>query len=206
VVYDDGREETVLSVPKYDFRWQLSYDLETPLRLPAGSKLVVTAHYDNSVNNKNNPAPDKEVYFRGAQNQSWEEMFTPLIQYSASGRALVEPTSSSRLDQEDPSGQDVLNIVEVSGCLEQNPTGTWVVRNGSVPVVSKTQAASSVALTTAETRQLGNRLYQLLGASFFNPSSYRGNKVAVKGVLITNANDSRVNVTSLQRVAATCAK
>ena len=48
VVYPDGREETVLSVPKYDFHWQLAYELETPLKLPAGSKLVVTAHYDNS--------------------------------------------------------------------------------------------------------------------------------------------------------------
>jgi hypothetical protein len=55
VVYDDGREQTVLSIPKYDFHWQLAYDLETPLELPAGSKLVVTAHYDNSVNNRNNP-------------------------------------------------------------------------------------------------------------------------------------------------------
>ena len=64
VVYPDGREETVLSVPKYDFNWQLAYELETPLKLPAGSKLVVTAHYDNSRNNKYNPAPEKEVYFR----------------------------------------------------------------------------------------------------------------------------------------------
>ena len=63
VVYADGREQTVLSVPKYSFQWQLAYDLETPLRLPAGSKLIVTAHYDNSQNNKNNPAPDRPVYF-----------------------------------------------------------------------------------------------------------------------------------------------
>src|SRR5262249_31414608 len=51
VVYPDGREQSVLNVPRYDFHWQLAYDLETPLRLPAGSKLVVTAHYDNSTKN-----------------------------------------------------------------------------------------------------------------------------------------------------------
>src|SRR6202035_1444602 len=45
VVYPDGREEAVLSVPRYDFRWQLAYDLEVPLKLPAGSKMIVTAHY-----------------------------------------------------------------------------------------------------------------------------------------------------------------
>ena len=39
VVYPDGREVSVLSVPKYDFHWQLAYDLDKPLELPAGSKL-----------------------------------------------------------------------------------------------------------------------------------------------------------------------
>jgi mono/diheme cytochrome c family protein len=52
VVYPDGHEVTVLSVPHYDFHWQLAYDLATPLALPAGSKLVVIAHYDNSSKNK----------------------------------------------------------------------------------------------------------------------------------------------------------
>ncbi len=55
VVYPDGREQTVLSVPKYDFNWQLAYQLETPLKLPAGSKLIVTAHYDNSSREQEQP-------------------------------------------------------------------------------------------------------------------------------------------------------
>jgi hypothetical protein len=73
-------------------------------------------------------------------------------------------------------------------------------------LVSKTQATSSVALTAAATKTLGNRRYELLGVRFFNPSSYKGFKVAVKGVLISNTNESRLNVTSLQKVAATCSK
>ena len=81
-----------------------------------------------------------------------------------------------------------------------------MVTHGNDPVVSKTQATSSVALTTAEAKPLGNRRYELLGVRFFSPSSYKGNKVAVKGVLITNANETRLNITSLQRLAATCAK
>jgi hypothetical protein len=47
VVYPDGGEQMILKVPKFDHRWQMAYELETPLRLPAGSKLVVTAHYQN---------------------------------------------------------------------------------------------------------------------------------------------------------------
>jgi len=72
VTYPDGREEIVLNVPHYDFNWQLSY--ETALRLPKGSRLHFEFRYDNSANNKNNPAPDHWVY-QGFQ--SWEEMMAP---------------------------------------------------------------------------------------------------------------------------------
>ena len=47
-----GVKKRCSRVPKYDFHWQLAYELDTPLKLPAGSKLVVTAHYDNSLKNK----------------------------------------------------------------------------------------------------------------------------------------------------------
>ena len=55
LTYPDGREELVLDVPKYDFNWQLYYELATPLKIPAGSKLTAIAHYDNSPKNKWNP-------------------------------------------------------------------------------------------------------------------------------------------------------
>lgn len=71
VVYPDGRKETLLTVPRYDFNWQLSYYLDEPLLLPKGSKLECTAWYDNSPNNPANPDPEKEVRYG---DQSWEEM------------------------------------------------------------------------------------------------------------------------------------
>ena len=43
-----------------------------PKRLPKGTTLEVVAHYDNSPNNKFNPAPDQELPW-GAQ--SWHEMY-----------------------------------------------------------------------------------------------------------------------------------
>ncbi len=61
VLYPDGRRETLLSVPRYDFNWQQTYTLKEPKKLPAGSKLIVTAHFDNSAKNKYNPDPTKPV-------------------------------------------------------------------------------------------------------------------------------------------------
>lgn len=57
----DGRDTTVLDVPRYDFNWQTSYQLAEPLRVPAGSSMHVVAHYDNSANNLNNPNPNATV-------------------------------------------------------------------------------------------------------------------------------------------------
>jgi mono/diheme cytochrome c family protein len=69
--YPDGRQETLLSVPRYDFSWQASYRLAEPVRLPKGTRIHCTAHFDNSANNPANPDPKKEVTWG---DQTWEEM------------------------------------------------------------------------------------------------------------------------------------
>ena len=63
VIYPDGRQETLLSVPNYNFNWQTLYKAEKPIELPKGTKIMVTAHYDNSEKNKYNPDPTKTVRF-----------------------------------------------------------------------------------------------------------------------------------------------
>jgi hypothetical protein len=71
LTYPDGREELLLSVPKYDFNWQLTYRLAEPKLIPAGSTLKVIAHFDNSRNNRFNPDPTATVRWG---DQTWEEM------------------------------------------------------------------------------------------------------------------------------------
>ena len=70
-VYPTGESQILLRVPRYDFNWQLVYGLETPLRLPKGTRIECTAHFDNSTNNPHNPDPTKPV---GWGDQTWEEM------------------------------------------------------------------------------------------------------------------------------------
>jgi hypothetical protein len=195
VVYPDGREEYVLSIPKYDFNWQLAYELDTPLKLPAGSKLVVTAHYDNSRNNRHNPGPEKEVYFREGQNQSSDEMFTPFVQYTIDTQDLTDPRHAE---------QNAYHVVEMVGCLENVSAKTWMLTDADDPTVSKSQATSAAELKAAEATPFGNGRYQLLGAGVFRPSNHKGNWVAIKGVLIKDARDRRINITSLQTIAPTC--
>ena len=70
LIYPTGETQVVLK-GKWDFDWQLGYDLKEPLLLPKGTRILTIVHYDNSPNNKFNPDPSKTVYW-GPQN--WDEM------------------------------------------------------------------------------------------------------------------------------------
>lgn len=78
--YPDGRRESVLSVPAYDFNWQTLYEFEEPLSVPKGARLEATAWYDNSLANKSNPDPTSDVRWGS---QTWEEMQYTAITYRA---------------------------------------------------------------------------------------------------------------------------
>jgi hypothetical protein len=76
VIYPSGQSETLLNVPHYDFHWQIVYYLDKPLRLPQGTRAEVTAHWDNSASNRQNPDPTATVSY-GVQ--SWEEMLNAVM-------------------------------------------------------------------------------------------------------------------------------
>jgi peroxiredoxin len=71
LTYPDGKSDTLLSVPDYDFNWQSVYRFATPLHVPKGSKLAWIGHWDNSEDNPRNPDPSKPVRW-GLQ--TWDEM------------------------------------------------------------------------------------------------------------------------------------
>jgi hypothetical protein len=78
LTYPDGRSEVLLDVPHYDFNWQLAYILSEPRTVPAGSRMDVTAWYDNSANNKYNPDPSQTVHWG---DQTFQEMMIGFFNY-----------------------------------------------------------------------------------------------------------------------------
>lgn len=90
IVYPDGREQTILDVPKFDFNWQFNYELKEPLKIPAGSKILGLGVYDNSVNNRWNPAPHLPVYW---SEQSWDEMYQAFTEYTIDSQRLKPPAT-----------------------------------------------------------------------------------------------------------------
>jgi mono/diheme cytochrome c family protein len=78
LIHTDGRTETLLDIPRYDFNWQLRYDAKQPRLIPRGSTLKVTALFDNSTNNKANPDPTRRVKWG---NQTVDEMMIGYLEY-----------------------------------------------------------------------------------------------------------------------------
>lgn len=71
-LYPSGKRETLLSVPRYDFKWQHTYRLKEPKKMPKGTWILCTGGFDNSKQNPDNPNPKIPVHWG---DQSFEEMF-----------------------------------------------------------------------------------------------------------------------------------
>jgi peroxiredoxin/mono/diheme cytochrome c family protein len=94
LIYPDGKKETVLWVPRYDFGWQTTYQLAEPKVLPRGTKMYCVAHFDNSAGNLSNPDPTKEVAWG---EQTWEEMMFGWFEMSLADQDLTQPATASAL-------------------------------------------------------------------------------------------------------------
>lgn len=79
--YPDGTQELLLSVPQYDFNWQNTYEFAEAKRIPAGTRIRVAGHFDNSPQNPANPDPSKTIFFGP---QTWDEMFIGYFNYTTS--------------------------------------------------------------------------------------------------------------------------
>jgi len=117
VVYPEGKTETLLSVPRWDFNWQHTYRFAEPIKLPKGSKLHAVAHWDNSPLNPLNPDSSKRVRF-GLQ--TWDEMMVGFAAYvwenpQTAAEIAKNPPSPAELvfDRIDTNGDDVITEDEI---------------------------------------------------------------------------------------------
>lgn len=107
LIYPDGRRETILDVPNYDFGWQTTYMFTEPKVLPPGTVMHCVAHFDNSENNLNNPDPSVEV--RWGQ-QTWEEMMFGWFEMALVDQDLTQPQP-----ERVPRAQEFLALVGDEG-------------------------------------------------------------------------------------------
>lgn len=78
------RNDTIplVRIPKWSFEWQEGYKLTEPLTVKKGSQITVTASYDNTAANPNNPfSPPQTIYSTGLM-ETKKEMMTLVLLYS----------------------------------------------------------------------------------------------------------------------------
>lgn len=105
LVLPGGERKTLLDVPRYDFNWQLAYRYRETVDVPAGSRVEVTAWYDNSKGNPANPDPTKTVTWGP---QSSDEMMLGYVEYYLAGaeaEGTENPLADAGDDDDGPRGE-----------------------------------------------------------------------------------------------------
>lgn len=78
--FPDGTIKPLIHVDNWDFNWQLVYTLKQPMKIPAGTKHVIEATYDNSTDNPRNPSnPPRRVTWG---EETTDEMFLLVSSYT----------------------------------------------------------------------------------------------------------------------------
>lgn len=90
-VWPDGRRETLLDVPHYDFNWQHAYRLAESMRVPPGFRVECDATFDNSPANPANPDPTASVRWG---DQTFEEMMLGVFEASVPRGAPIRRAES----------------------------------------------------------------------------------------------------------------
>jgi len=190
--------------------------------LPAGSKLMVTGRYDNSEHNLHlrtaaakDPSrrcgPDKLVYFR-EQNQTWDEMFSPIVEYGverSTNRSVRTVSRSPNAIEPGPTStvsEREVRLVATAGCLVQEADAGWfLTRVGRLKTTTQ-QSTSNGERAALSKLPPGRLSLRLIGVQPFNPAQRLGQRVAAKGALVKDKQGIRLNLTSLQVVGGTCGR
>src|SRR5579863_6398485 len=112
---------------------------------------------------------------------------------------------ASAQSQTSKPSSDPPTLVEVVGCLSQTGAN-WVLANASDPAPSTTSFTTPEAVKAAAEKPLGTGQIRLLGTAPFSPDGHKGHKMVVRGFLIKSGGETRINLSSFQMVAETCAK
>lgn len=91
--FPDGKKKRLIHIPQWDFNWQGFYAFKQPISLPAGSKIDLVAHYDNSVGNPVNPnSPPKDLRWG---EQTSDEMCLCFLGFTVDAERLPKRRASA---------------------------------------------------------------------------------------------------------------
>lgn len=112
------------------------------------------------------------------------------------------PLAAPAFGAQAPSTSAKVPVVAVVGCLGDRGAD-WLLTAATDPTPSIANGPPAGEKLTGPTS--GPNTYRLIGTSEFDLPAHKGHTVLVKGLFVKATPESRVNVTSVTMVAATCA-
>jgi len=94
----NGTKVPLISVSDWDFNWQATYFYKKPIAFPKGTRVQMTATYDNSVHNRRNPNSPPKTTTWGEQ--TTDEMCIAFLHYTLDREHLAvhdQPPSPSKV-------------------------------------------------------------------------------------------------------------
>ena len=93
-VKPNGDTIKIIKIDDWDFRWQGAYRFTSPVRVPAGSRLMADITYDNTSRNPRNPSsPPRPVSWGESTNDEMLLAYFDLLPYRAGDENLVLGTA-----------------------------------------------------------------------------------------------------------------
>jgi hypothetical protein len=127
--FPDGTVRKLLTIPHWDFNWQLRYDFREPVRLPAGTRVTGRLVYDNSDENPDNPnSPPKRVTWG---EQTTDEMGSLIFNCVAADEADKPALAKSYVAHVARGSRLGKTLIERAKALDANGNGR--LEKGEIP-------------------------------------------------------------------------
>jgi hypothetical protein len=102
----DGTETPMIWIKDWDFNWQGQYLYSEPMVLPAGTRIQLEAHYDNSSGNPRNPNdPPRTVRWGEQTTDEMSIAFVPVVLSSTAERRRLLTALALQLRNMLPAGR-----------------------------------------------------------------------------------------------------
>lgn len=89
----DGATMPLIRIPRWDFNWQNTYAYREPVKLPKGTKLQLTATYDNTSANPRNPNSPPKLVTWGEQ--TTDEMCLAFLGFTVDSEHLTKGVAAN---------------------------------------------------------------------------------------------------------------
>jgi len=127
----DGRTETLLRIPSWNFNWQDDYAWMRPVALPRGTTIEMRYRYDNSADNPRNPSvPPTLVRFGSGTRDEMGELLLQVLPRDRAGYAPLRAAVARKNLLTDVAGEEKRIADVPSDAPTRNALGVAYIQLG----------------------------------------------------------------------------